>query len=174
MILLINICTIAILMIVAIEDFRIREIHWILFPILAIFFFIDGILNMAPGDYLIESFYNLVFLSFQGFFLVLYYRLKGIPLKKYVNSSIGSGDLLYLLILILAFPHINFVVFYISGLLFSLSMWLWIRIFLKKKQNMLPLTGFLALFTALIQIFDLLPFDFNRYNDHFLLEFFNG
>jgi hypothetical protein len=174
MVVVINIITIVVLLITAIQDFRFREIHWATFPTLACLFLIEGLIRTSYESYIKESLCNLLFLAIQVFALVIYYLFKGNSLRIFINTSIGLGDIIFFLVIVLAFSQFNFIVFYISGLFFSLTIWVIIRVFAENKQNMVPLAGLFSVFMILILVLENLPFGFNRFSDFFLIELFNG
>lgn len=174
MILIINIATILVLLITAIQDFKAREIHWSVFPILATLFIVEGVLSSSLADYLEGALFNLVFLAIQGAVLIIYFLLKKNSPMTMINSSIGLGDILFLLVLVLAFSHINFILFYIIGLLLTLITWLIIRPWLSERKDSVPLTGFLSVLLAVVLIFENLPFGFNRFNNFYLFGLING
>lgn len=171
---IINITTIPVLLITAIQDFKAREIHWSVFPILASLFIVEGVLSSSLADYLEGALYNLVFLAIQGVVLIIYFLIKRNSPITIINTSVGLGDILFLLVLILAFSNINFIVFYTLGLLLTLIIWLIIRPLLSERKDAVPLTGFLSVFLAVVLIFENLPFGFNRFSNIYLIGLFNG
>jgi hypothetical protein len=171
---IINTVAIPVLLITAMQDFKAREIHWIVFPSLAILFIAEGVLSSSLADYLKGALYNLVFLSIQGSVLIIYCLLRKNSPVTIVNTLVGLGDILFLLVLVLAFSNINFIVFYTLGLLLTLIIWLIIRPLLSGRKDEVPLTGFLSVFLAVILIFEDFSFGFNRFSNIYLIGLFNG
>lgn len=79
---IINTAAILVLLITAIQDFKAREIHWLVFPILASLFIAEGVLSSSLADYLEGALYNLVFLAIQGSVLIIYCLIKRIRRKQ--------------------------------------------------------------------------------------------
>lgn len=61
-----------------------------------------------------------------------------------MKESIGLGDILFLLAVIPLFQFRNYILFIITGMIFSLLLFLGVRFF--KKMDTVPLAGYLSLF----------------------------
>lgn len=174
MVLTINILAISALIITAVQDFRRREIHWSLFPILLCLFIGEGILSAPAREYFQGTLFNLIFLSIQALVLIIYYLLRRKSLRTIINGSLGLGDILFLLVTAFSLSDLNFIVFYMLGLTITLLTWLIIKPFLSINRDTIPLAGFLSVMLAIVLIFENLPFGFNCFNNFFLSELIYG
>jgi len=141
-----------VLLILAIQDFRLRAVHWILFPILLVLFITDSLSQVDLKDYISGTAINLLLIIAQGVILFIYYSVQGKKLNQIMNSVLGLGDILFIIIMAFAFSWTSFILFYIAGLVFALFIWI-IRILLtRNSQGLIPLAGLLAIYMIIITI----------------------
>lgn len=153
---------IIVLLMIAIQDFRTREIYWWLFPILGALIITDAILRISFQSVLREAFYNFIFLASQGSLLVTWCLVSG-KSPSGIKDSIGLGDILFLLIMVFGFSSINFILIYVAGLIFSLTVWIAAAFMLKPKTNTIPLAGLLSIFTCIILVAENFHTGINRF-----------
>jgi hypothetical protein len=130
------------------QDIKDRAIH-IGLPILI---FAIGIVinyNMAHLSF-IGFLYNIGFIAINMIGLVGYYSLKSKSLVNPIDKFIGLGDLMFFMAITPLFNLKPFILFFISGLLFSLIIHAIVTIF--KKTKTIPLAGYLSLFLMLYVI----------------------
>jgi len=161
---LVKIPAIVVLTLIAYHDFKHREIYWALFLFIALFFFIDGQTNMPLNEYLLNTLYNIIFVSVQFLFVYLFYRIRGIDFKSLINNIIGLGDILFITIMSLAFPWQSFLLYYIGGLVFTLFVWLCFKF----KNNLIPFAGLLSIYCAIILILEFLLPQYERFSNELL------
>lgn len=160
MILQLLICLV--LLIIMIQDFRFRAVHWILFPVLLILFVTESLFVSKIDDYLDSIFINLLVILLQGLILIAYYKLKGTQFINFIKDRIGLGDLFFVLAMAFAFSWSTFLFYYIAGLLFTLITWLAVRNLIRLKSQLVPLAGMLALFMTLIMLAEIILPDYSR------------
>ena len=165
---LIKIPALAVLIWIAYQDFRYREIPMALFLLIFIFFFIDGQSNMPFLKYLLNVFYNMIFVSVQLVFVYIFYAIRGYGFKSLIADIIGTGDIVFIFILSLAFPWQSFFLYYVGGLLFSLLIWLFFRHLGINKNKFIPLAGLLSIYCALFLIFELFLPNCGRFDNELL------
>lgn len=171
---ILNLIIIIILSLVAYQDLRYKEIHWSLFPMLAIFLIISGLIHSPFLMYLKECAFNILLLTIQTIILSAYYYLRGKHLKSIFNNSIGLGDMAILIAVGFAFSKMNFIIFYLSGLIITLILWLAFQLLLSRKEKLIPLAGFISLYLIMIVLFELTFDQFDRLSDSFLILFLYG
>jgi NADH:ubiquinone oxidoreductase subunit 6 (subunit J) len=137
-------------------------------------FIIKGLLRTASIIYFTECVYNLIFLLIQLLLLSAYYFLRGKSIKSVLNISIGLGDIILLFILVFAFSKVNFVVFYLTGMIFSLIVWLAIQQFSSQKKDPVPLAGLISFYMILIVFVDIFYGQFERLSDNYLIHLLYG
>jgi hypothetical protein len=146
-----NIIAIFLLLFIILQDFKYREVSWLLIALLACTFILRSILCSSLKILLINSLQNLLFVLLQAVLLLLYYSLKG--KIKDIKDSIGLGDIFLILSIIFAYTFSSFVIVYIGSLIFALCCWI-----LKVSKNhskLVPLAGYMSLFLIVIQVLDL-------------------
>ncbi len=165
----IKIVLLIVLLIILYQDFRFQAVSWI-------FFLIGFVLTMwisVKVDYLPDIFLNVVintlFVLFQLCIIYLFTWIKYKQRKNIFKSVFGFGDLLFLIMIIPLFSPLNFIVFFIASIIFSLLVYSiinWLRIY--KKQRV-PLAGLQSLF-LLVVIISQIFIKFSLYNDYIILE----
>lgn len=136
---------IGLLLLVFVQDMKFRAIHIalpIIISILGLYMFIE---NGFDKNILL---YNTIFLTITLFGLYLYLSVKR---QKLINpfNSIGTGDLLFFVAVIPYFSTVNYILYFITGMLFSILMFFIIK--LKTKTDLVPLAGFLAFYMILLK-----------------------
>jgi hypothetical protein len=142
----------SVLLILAIQDFRLRAVHWLLFPILLILVVSDSLRNFNLREYISGTAINLMIIVIQGVILYVYYSLQGKTISHIVNRLIGTGDLIFIIIMAFAFSWTSFIFFYIAGLLFALIFWLIRLVVTRDRPGLIPLAGLLAVYMIILMI----------------------
>ncbi len=133
--------------VVFVQDLKFRAIHMLLPIGIIILGFVAYFRN---GHHYLGLVYNLVFLviTFSG--LYLYLSIKKKNFKNPFKQTMGLGDLLFFIAVIPFFSTYNYILFFISGMIFSIIGFLLIKLF--NKTDLVPLAGLLALYIALLKI----------------------
>ena len=139
---------IALLFIIAWEDFKHRAVHVIWYPMLfcALTLYVYFVVGLA--NWYLNVGLNLLFLAIQGGLLVLYFVLKH---KKWVNITehyIGWGDVFFLISVVALFTPLMYVLFYLTSLLAVVFVVLMYRL-LVKDIKFIPLAGLQAVWLSL-------------------------
>jgi hypothetical protein len=162
------------LAIIAYQDFRYRAIHWLLFLFVSVLFIIDGLLTVQLIQYVFNIIFNILLIMIQFLMLYLFYIYRGRNLKTIVSSFIGVGDIIFILILSLAFSWQNFLFYYIGSLIFSIIIWFVLKQFSMVKGELVPFAGLMAIFFILVLIIELIIPVYGRFNDHIYKVVLNG
>lgn len=136
-----------VLIVIFIQDLKYRAIHFLL-PI--------AILLLGVYDLYIKNIdigligYNGLFLLVTFLGLYMYLSFKN---KSSVNllKSVGLGDFLFFAALTPFFITTNFILFFITAMLFSLMAHM-IILKLQSDTNLVPLAGLVALFLLLLKV----------------------
>ena len=124
------------------QDVKKRAIHVILpIAIFAIAFIIN---QFSTSIDLIDVFYNVCFILINIFGVIIYFSIKERRFVNPIDSMIGLGDIVFFIALTPLFKLKEFILFFISGLIFSLILYLTFNLF--KKIETIPLAGFMSLF----------------------------
>lgn len=90
---------------------------------------------------------ELLFLGVQALLLIAYFSFKEKKLDLLLDKKLGSGDVLFFVVILPLFSPVHFVFVYVSGLIFSLIVSLLVS---KKEGYTIPLAGLLSLFLTVI------------------------
>ncbi len=134
------------LLLIALQDIKERAVYWFLFPILGICLAIMGMQYHLWEQYFLYSVLNCCIVSIVLGILYLY--TSKLRKKRFLNHSLGLGDMLFFYVLAIGFPTISFVIVFAFSLLFSLAIYL----FFKKSFTLstIPLAGFMAIFLMML------------------------
>ena len=122
------------------QDYKTRSVVWPLFPcVLILGAFYSFYYTESLQKFVLNTGLNI------GFFLLQIVLLKIVfGFKRIINHKLGIGDILFILCCCFFFSPLNFLVFYILSLLFSLCVYfLWLN---KSQKDSIPLAGIQAVF----------------------------
>ncbi len=146
---MVEVCTIATLMLIAIQDMKDRQVWAFLFPLLAI----GGAMLFYQSVSLYYFAYSIIF-NLGIVTLVILINLmviKWILKKEHLSQAIGLGDIFFFLALALSFPTLTFVNVFAISLLCSFSLFVVWKYFFSAIKTV-PLAGLMGLFVALIYL----------------------
>lgn len=86
---------------------------------------------------------NIGFVTINIVGLLLYYSIKEKKIINPIDSMIGLGDVLFFLSIAPLFNLKSYILFFITGMIFSLVIHLLVNRF--KKQKTVPLAGYMAI-----------------------------
>ncbi len=124
------------------QDKKERQVYWFLYPIVGIIAFL---INILSTNLTIATTNTIINTCIGGTILLVGKMYSNIILKKkFINTSLGIGDVLMLLFLSATFATISYIILLVFALIFSLLMH-----FIFKKTSAfetVPLAGYIALF----------------------------
>jgi len=134
------------------QDFKTRAVYWFLFPILAICLGTLHYFDTEKEVFLLNIGFGLTIIT--AIVIILYLYTQYISKKKFLNYSIGLGDLLLFYVFAIAFPPYTFIVLFSSSIIFSFLSFL----FFKNKvfKETIPLAGLMSIFLGLVIGYSLL------------------
>ncbi len=128
------------------QDIRYRQIH-IGLPILI--FAIIVYMNIEIIS-LAEILKSALFIAINFGAITIYFSIKNSKIENPFSSYVGMGDLVFLVAVTPMFSFRNYMLFFISGMIFSLVLY---GIFQNKdNQQTIPLAGYLSLYIMLLMI----------------------
>jgi len=147
MILGIKIVLIISFLFVFLQDFKTREVYWVLFPIIASCCGILHYKNVVYSTFIYTIGLNLTFISLMLLVIYLYSKYK---LNMAFKNTFGLGDVLLFIGLIFSFSSTSFIIIFVFSLVFALVL----HLFFKNKTNnsSVPLAGYLSLFFASVYV----------------------
>ena len=130
------------------QDTRDRLVYWFLYPFIGCLAIGVQFLQIGYVTTLINSAINLVFILLLVSVCYLYSKI--IMKRRFVNESIGLGDILIFIFLCFTFATVAFFILFVFALLFSLML----HLYFKKKSinNNVPLAGYIAVFFAAVYL----------------------
>lgn len=141
-----QILIILLLALVFFQDLKLRAIH----IVLPIFILIFGLLCYVRNGYpLIGLLYSAIFLILTFVGLYAYLSIKNRVFTNPFKKNMGVGDILFFVSILPFFSTYNYILFFITGMLFSIVGFLVIKIF--SKTDLVPLAGLLALYLILLK-----------------------
>ena len=136
------------------EDFKFRLVNVLYFVGLA---FIGTCVFFVQNKIFSNVLYSLLFLILNLFFIKLYtvFRFKDGKESLFKIPDLAEGDIIFFLVIIPLFSFLNYVIFFISGLIFSLLIHFFVKAFIDDR-NTIPLAGYLALYLIIVILSSLL------------------
>lgn len=172
MLLVVEILILLVLLAIFLEDIWSREVHLVLFPLLAVGLLIAGLKHEGGLLELWQSArVNLLFLVLVLLLLTGWFSLKEKRLVNVTAQLLGWGDIWFLACTALYFSILNYLFFYIASLLAIMIFWSAWRLLSKKDNGQIPLAGLQALLLAAYLCCDWWLLHFNAVSDNWLLHF---
>ena len=139
------------LLFITIQDIKNRLVYWFLFPIAGMAALVLQWQNIGQELSLLFLSVNLVLLL--GILSILYIYVRIFKKKKFLNHSIGMGDLLFFIILAIGFPTPNFIYLFSLSILFSLGVF---ALFKSTIGVHIPLAGLQSVFLVITLVGNLI------------------
>ncbi|HAF29430.1 MAG TPA: hypothetical protein DCG75_10325 [Bacteroidales bacterium] len=159
-----------ILVFILYQDLRYQAVSWIFFVVGLALTLIISIKENYLTDLIVNSTINFLFILFQLSVIYLFTWIKFKKKKNIFKSVFGLGDLLFLLMIIPLFSPLNFVIFFIASIIFTLFVYTILRSIKIYKKHRIPLAGLQSLFLFIVLISQIFS-KFNLYNDYYILQF---
>ncbi|WP_373518411.1 hypothetical protein [Pricia sp.] len=153
MIILFKIALITVCGIIAYQDFKERAVVWTIFPITASLFFSLHISHAPWQSTMLYALSNCLLVSTVLSILFLYSRL--ILKKRFLDVSLGLGDVLFFYAFALGFPTMTFVLLFVGAIFFSLLVFLVLK--MGRPMETVPLAGLMGLFVVGVLVSSLFP-----------------
>lgn len=138
---------------IAVQDFKERKVFWFLFPIAMILFGLTHFMNIGESNIFMD-YLSLNILLVTLVIILLFGYSRFIAKTKFLNHSLGLGDILFFYAFAAGFPTFTFVVLFANAILFSLLSFLVLK--KKLKLQTVPLAGLMGLFLVFTICFELI------------------
>jgi hypothetical protein len=161
--------TLVILLLMTVQDLRSRSITLLLFFILGSLTIFSALSQQSVEKVLVTFVINSLFLLMHIMAIFIYLFVKH---KRFVNpfrDHLGIGDLLFWVVISPAFSPLNFVLGFLSSLLFAIVVSLFLRNS-RTEDKTVPLAGLQALFYAGFLMINFLYLKMDCYDDSGLLK----
>ena len=143
-----TIILIAIFALIFWQDTKDRYVYWFLYPLAGIITFaIQGTKTTYA-----QAFFNALLNLFLVLLIVIVVWLYSVIIlkKKFVNESLGLGDILLFIFLCFSFSPTTFITLFVFSLIFSLLLHQYFKN--KSHNSTVPLAGYMALFFATVYL----------------------
>jgi Flp pilus assembly protein protease CpaA len=161
------------LVILAVQDFRCRQISWWLLPVLALGILCSSLLRSPVEEVGFGFLCNFIFFILQMVLVWFWFRIRKGKAVRIVDQQIGLGDILFIPVLCAAFSPANFFVFYFGGLVCVLIFALIIQWMRSNQKLVIPLAGALAVPLAGAFVWRMIDPDFNFHDDRWFYLMLN-
>ncbi|AWX45723.1 hypothetical protein HME9304_02750 [Flagellimonas maritima] len=139
--------------IVAVQDFKDREVIWICFPIIGVLLACLHAHRLGFDHFVFFALNNIVLVS--CVLALLWTITKFVFKKEFLNVSFGLGDMLFIYAFALGFPTVTFIILFVGSILFSLLAFIILKMFTQAKT--VPLAGFMGIFLISVLLLAFLP-----------------
>lgn len=137
---------IVILLFIFYQDTKDRLVYWFLYPLVAILACVLQIKHIGFISAIINAGISLTLILLILVVSALYAAI--VTKKRFLNESIGLGDILFFVCLPFTFATISFIVVFVFSLFFSLLLHLTLSS--KQTDKTVPLAGYIALFFGMV------------------------
>ncbi len=134
----------ACLLILLVQDFRSRTIHWIPLLLVFVFLLILGFYEQDLPDLAASIGFNLGFVLLQIVVLKLWLRVSRGAGTRLIDGMLGLGDILFLCAITPAFEAFYFLTFFVLSLGLILLFYLLLKLLRIAHNPHIPLAGFLS------------------------------
>jgi hypothetical protein len=131
------------------QDFRLRRISVAAILVLAALVITRRLQGVSQTELLNQFLLNIAFIILQLALLSFYWIVRRKPLKSLFDQGLGFGDILFFVIMSLAFSTERFIMFFMAGLILSLLSYGSYLLLSKDKDKSTPLAGLLSFFGLL-------------------------
>lgn len=171
---LFTISEIALLLILAYQDFKDRSISSIALLVLFVLFSIQSILTNSLTQAGIYFGINLFIPFIQLAGLTLYAAIKNKRFVNIIDTQIGLGDILFFVLLCTVFSPANFFPFYIGSLLVAVILFFILKKLKLSDTNEVPLAGVMSVMLIIVIAVKTMTPAIDLYNDYWVLKYFNS
>ena len=156
------------LAVIVFQDFKQRQISWFLIPLAFTGFVCKAVFykNSVAHDFL----FNAAFILLQLICLTVYFSVKNKKLLNIMDTYLGLGDILFLVVVCTVFSPVNFILFYLFSMILTLLGVLVYNSFSKKQTTTIPLAGSMAAILLVLVIITIAFPGLNFYNDSLVLN----
>lgn len=130
-----------ILVVLFIQDIKYRLVH---IGILVLLFIISIVYWYVNSLEIIPLLYNFTFITINLISLKLYTLMTKKEKTEDLIYGLGLGDILFFIAITPLFSTLNYILFFITGLL--LSMLIHLLVSLQNKNRLIPLAGYLSIY----------------------------
>lgn len=157
------------LVFLAYQDFRYRAISWWLIPVLFGMLAYTNIQRASLEIVLENLMLNFGFIAIQLGALYIYFSIKNRCFVNIINTYLGSGDVLFFVVLAVSFSFLNYIVFQVvSFLLVAIGFGI-VKMIKRNSSPEIPLAGGMSLVLILSFIIGEIK-TISFYDDLFLLN----
>lgn len=162
--------TISILLLsrIAFQDFKHRGISWFLLPLLFASLLAKSFQSNSVHHLAFFFTINLGFILMQLVLMIMYFSIKEKRIVNIINTKMGIGDILFFICLCVAFSPLNFIFFYLSGLIFTLIAVLVYHFISGRNIGEIPLAGSIAILMIICIFSFYFHHQINPYDDTLL------
>lgn len=167
---LVFIILIGLLGVVVFQDFKSKEISWFLIPLLFMGFATYALFRIDIQELITFFGLNFLIIAINLIGVTLLISIKEKRFTNILKSHLGLGDVLFFLVLTLAFSPLNFIIFYLGSVLFITLLYAGFIYSNKKKALLIPLAGAMSVLLIFTLTLAQISSSFQLYQDIFIIE----
>ncbi|MDQ3191759.1 MAG: hypothetical protein M3Q58_09205 [Bacteroidota bacterium] len=166
-----DILSISLLGLITFQDFKYKAVSWLVFPALFLIFILTALEQNSVAFIAEHLLFNMMFVLFQLLMVTVYFSIKNRKIINIEKNYLGSGDILFFIILASSFSFLNFVFVYILSLIAVVAAYLFYQIFKKNATDQIPLAGGMAILMIICVGLKNIIGNINFHDDSNALEF---
>lgn len=159
--------------IIVFQDMKFRAISWVLIPALCVLLFVKSSLAFETENLLSNVIINCSFVIVQLVLLTIYISFKNSKMTNIINTYLGIGDILFFIAISIAFSPLNYILFYVLSLTFTMFFFVAYKTVKKNASQEIPLAGSMAAMLILLNALSMIQPQFNYSGDILLSTFIN-
>ena len=169
---IIEISVILLCLIIVFQDFKFRHISWIPLPLLFAVLYILSYQSNTLNEIIFYFGFNFIFILAIHICLFVFLWVKNKKIFNPINKYHGIGDILFSVILCMAFSPMNFIHFYIGSLLLTLFGYLIYMLVKGEQSKGFPTAGVMSLALALCFVLKMMIRNLDFYSDYLFFGYF--
>jgi len=148
---------IGVLLGIAIEDIKYRSVRWWLFALIGF-----GFIGVEYTRFsIVDTGLNIGFVSVQVLLLFTYFSIKEKRVVNITTNYLGMGDIVFWLAACFLFSLPNYIVFFISSLMFAALVYGIMKLSNMHKQTTIPLAGLQSIVVGMMLLLNLISKDWS-------------
>lgn len=133
------------LLVIAIQDFRSRQISWWSLVLPASAFILLSLARNSVAAVGRDFLLNIFLLMFQLFLTWVWLSIRQRKISGFLDVQIGMGDVLFFISAAFLFSPLNYLLFYVCGLIMCLFLFILLKVIRGYGWKEIPLAGILAI-----------------------------
>ena len=167
----IDLASLVLLGIVVFQDFKQRQISWILLPLVFFCFALKAAGLSEVNELLLSVFFNIGFVAVQLLLLTMWISIKHKKWTSIIDVHLGLGDILFFVAISTAFSPFQYVFFYVFSIVVTLTGFMLYKLLSKNATPEIPLAGAMSAVLIVLMIVSAFLPKLNFHNEPLFISF---